>query len=303
MAALDPGAALARVAARGAMTAAVHPGPARFHAAHIERNAAPPARGSGRRGEMGKTGENTRPRRRGERKYDILSAAREAFSRKSYNEVTIALITSEVGIAKGTFYLYYHSKEDLFLEVIRDAAQRLRLALGAALEGLDDPLERVRVSVPVIFETCRREAGLYLAIFQRASFLDSEKLEEYNRLFEPLANDFQHTIEDGVRRGVFTTGNAEVLSHGVFGFLSSLIYRWLLLESAGGAPEGSFEEMAETVQRFFCFGLAGESFPRAGELGERRREMLERHLEEIRGLRQDLARMEGFLGTQLRGAP
>lgn len=243
--------------------------------------------------------EANRTRRRGERKEDILEVAREAFSRRGYNEVTLSLITREAGIARGTFYLYFHSKEELFLEVIRDAAQRLRRELGEVLAGVDDPLERVRISVPVIFESCRREAGLYLAIFQRAFSLDSERLEEYNALFEPLARDFQATIEDGVRRGLFRSGDPQVLSHGVFGFLSSLVHHWLLLESQGGAPPGYLEQMAETVGRFFAYGLAGEPFPKPGEASERVRALFRRQLEEIRDLRRELARLEEVLGGQV----
>ena len=240
-------------------------------------------------------GEKGESRRRGERRERILEAAREVFSRKGYNEVTVAHITSEVGIAKGTFYLYFPSKEGLFLEVIRDAVQRLRRAVGEAVAEVDDPLNKVRVSVPVIFDICRREAGLYLAIFQRSSFLESERREEYNALFEPLARDFQATIEEGVRRGVFKAGDPRVLSHGVFGFLASLIHQWLLLESAGGAPRGYLEEMSETVGRFFCFGLTGESFPRPGELSDCMRGMYHRQLEEIREVRRELVRLEKVL--------
>ena len=233
--------------------------------------------------------------RRGDRKEQILEAAREVFSHKGYNEVTVADITSGAGIAKGTLYLYFHGKEDLFLEVIRDAVHRLRLALGEAVGEVDDPLERVRVSVPVIFDFCRREAGLYLAIFQQASFLQSERQKEYNALYEPLAKDFQRTIEEGMRRGIFKAGDPEVISHGVFGFLASLIYQWLLLESADGAPEGYAEEMPDTTARFFCYGLVGEAIIGPGELSEGLRAQCRHQLQEIRDWQQELVRLEKIL--------
>jgi AcrR family transcriptional regulator len=233
--------------------------------------------------------------RREERRQSILEAARDIFSHKRYNEVTVALITSEVGIAKGTFYLYFHSKEDLFLEVIRDAGHRLRRAVADAVAGLDDPLEKVKASVPVLFDICRREASLYQAIFQQASFLESKRYDEYNALYEPIARDFQMVIEEGVRRGIFKVGNPRVLSHGVFGFLASVIHQWLLLEAGDGAPEGYLEEMSETVSRFFCFGLTGESFPQPGALNDRMRGVYRGQLEEVRLLRGELDRLEKTL--------
>ncbi|MDY6796541.1 MAG: TetR/AcrR family transcriptional regulator [Actinomycetota bacterium] len=239
------------------------------------------------------------PGRRGDRGEQLLRAAREVFSRKGYNEVTVADITAEAGLAKGTLYLYFQSKEELFLEVIRDAIQRLRHALGEAVGDVDDPLERVKVSVPFIFKFCHQEAGLYLAIFQQSSFLQSERHEEYKALYEPLARDFQMTIEEGVRRGVFRAGNPYLLSHGVHGFLASLIYQWLLLEKEGGAPPGYLEEMSETVSRFFYYGLVGESFPELGELSEGLRAQYRHQLEEIHEWQRELVRLEKILRSYI----
>lgn len=225
----------------------------------------------------------------------IIAAARVVFSRKGYNEVTVADITSEAGIAKGTLYLYFEGKEDLFLEVIRDAVQRLRLVLTEAVSEVDDPLERVRVSVPAILDFCREEAGLYLAIFQQSSFLDSDRQEEYSDLYEPLARDFERTIEEGVRRGDFKVEDPGIISHGVFGFLASLIYQWLLLEARGGAPGDYARKMSAAVSRFFRYGLMGESFPEPGELGEGLRSLYRRQLEEVRERQRDLVRLERLL--------
>lgn len=245
--------------------------------------------------EMVLTGEGGDSSHRGNRKGQILEAAREVFSQKGYSEVTVADIASRAGLAKGTLYLYFKGKEDLFMEVTRDAVRRLRLALGEAVGKVDDPIERVMVSVPVILDFCHREAGLYLAIFQRTSFLQSERQEEYNALYEPLAGDFQRTIEEGARRSIFKVEDARVISHGVFGFLASLIYQWLLLESAGGDYEGYAERIQEAIGRFFCYGLVGETFPAPGELGEELRARCRRQLEEIREWRRELQRLEKIL--------
>jgi AcrR family transcriptional regulator len=233
--------------------------------------------------------------RREERRRHILEVAREAFSNQGYNEVTVALITDRAGIAKGTFYLYFASKEDLFLEVIRDAVNRLRRTVADAVSGVDNPLEKIRVSVPVIFDICRREAGLYLVIFQQASFLESERYEEYNALYDPIAGDFQATIEEGMRSGVFTVGDPQIISHGVFGFLASLIHQWLLLESGGGAPDGHMHKMSETVSRFFNYGLVGGSFPLPGELSDDQRRLCRLQLLEVQRLMGELAAVEKAL--------
>jgi AcrR family transcriptional regulator len=229
------------------------------------------------------------------RRKEIIRTAREIFSQKGFAETRVTDITEKAGIAKGTLYLYFRSKEELFLAVIRDAAERLRHSVAEALHGVEDPLERVRISVPVIFDTCRREAALYLAIFQQSTFVDNEHAAEMQALYEPLAYDFQKTIEEGVEKGVFHVGDPQILSHGVFGFLASLIHRWLLMEASGKTPEGYVEKMTDTVSRFFCYGLVGTALPEPDEIGRELRKELGELLSRTRKLRSRLEEWEDLL--------
>jgi AcrR family transcriptional regulator len=225
---------------------------------------------------------------REERREHIVEKAREVFSRNRYNEVTVGAITAEAGIAKGTFYLYFDSKEELFVEVIRDAISRLRRAIADAVASVDDPMQKVQASVPVILDICGREAGLYMAIFQQAAFLESDRHEEYNALYEPLAKDFQATIEEGMKRGVFKPGNPAIISHGVFGFMASLIQQWLLLKASGGVPEGYLDQMSETIGNFFCYGLMGEKLAVLDEMRGSLQARYKRELEEVQERQRDL---------------
>ncbi len=125
--------------------------------------------------------------------------------------------------------------------------------------------------------------------------MESDRYEEYFALYDPIAKDFQRTIEEGIRRGVFKAGNPQILSHGVFGFLSSLIHQWLLLESKGGAPKGYLEEMSDTVSRFFSFGLTGESFPHPRALSDSQRGVYRSQLDEVHQLQGELKGLEETL--------
>lgn len=53
-----------------------------------------------------------------ERRNEILDAAARLFSNKGYNKCTINDILNEVGIAKGTFYYYFNSKEEVLDAII-----------------------------------------------------------------------------------------------------------------------------------------------------------------------------------------
>lgn len=237
--------------------------------------------------------------RRENKKELFIRVAREMLSRKGYHDVTIADITEEAGVGKGTFYLYFPNKEALFHEVIRDAIQRLRIALGRAVGGIDDPYTRVRESVPVIFNVCREEAGLYLVIFQETALVDKGYPESYRSFYAPLVRDFRRVIEEGVRRGIFHVRNPEVVSHGMIGLMASLIYQWLLLVSQGGVPESYQAEMAEAIADFICHGLAGKPLPGPEKVDAQTKSLYRRQLEELRARKLELESLEKTLRSLL----
>lgn len=77
-----------------------------------------------------------------ERKSEILDAAEKLFTTKGYGETTILDILNEIGIAKGTFYYYFKSKEEVMDAVIArivsaDAAAAQRIADDPGLPAID----------------------------------------------------------------------------------------------------------------------------------------------------------------------
>jgi Transcriptional regulator len=74
-------------------------------------------------------GEQEKEARRG----DILAHADELFKDKSFDEITMAELAAELGLAKGTLYLYFPSKEALFLELLKDRLARAFASLGESL--------------------------------------------------------------------------------------------------------------------------------------------------------------------------
>ncbi len=76
-----------------------------------------------------------------QRRGSILQAARAVFARQGYANTVVDDIASEAGIAKGTLYLYFPSKEKIYLAALLEEARRLdadsRAAMGAAATWRD----------------------------------------------------------------------------------------------------------------------------------------------------------------------
>src|SRR5579864_8386623 len=63
---------------------------------------------------------DTRRRRKAERPKEILEAAFEEFSRNGYAATTLDQVAERAGVTKGTIYVYFESKEHLFISMVRE---------------------------------------------------------------------------------------------------------------------------------------------------------------------------------------
>src|SRR5919112_3235760 len=95
---------------------------------------------------LGATGAAKTPRTpRGERTLrKILDAAREEFGERGFSDSSIVGITQRAGVALGTFYTYFDSKEALFNALVRDMSEQVRDSVGPALAGAMDALDGER---------------------------------------------------------------------------------------------------------------------------------------------------------------
>ena len=75
------------------------------------------------------------------RREEILNSAKKIFMKKGYGRATIDEIARESGVAKGTIYLYFKSKEDLFISLITE--QMRNIARIAEEVNQSDPIKRL----------------------------------------------------------------------------------------------------------------------------------------------------------------
>src|SRR3954447_22816455 len=79
-----------------------------------------------------------------ERKQQLVDAAAELFAANGYAATRIQDICRRAGVAKGLFYWYFPTKQELFAELVRSTRLRLRKAQAAAMDPDADPLTRIR---------------------------------------------------------------------------------------------------------------------------------------------------------------
>ena len=106
----------------------------------------------------------------------ILAAAAEIFAREGYRNTDLQDVADVLAIGKGSVYRRFPTKQDLFLATVDDGMRRLKECVDAAIEGVDDPLDRLARAVRAYLAFFDAEPRLAeLVILERAEFRDRKK--------------------------------------------------------------------------------------------------------------------------------
>src|SRR5215831_3331040 len=82
-----------------------------------------------------------------ERRRQLMDYATTRFAENGYHPTSVAEIVTGLGVGKGVFYWYFSSKEELFLEILREAQHDLRRTQQQAIEDEDDPVRRIALGI------------------------------------------------------------------------------------------------------------------------------------------------------------
>lgn len=114
--------------------------------------------------------------RRAERRQAIIEAAAPLFATHGYNDCDMECVAAALGIAKGTLYLYFPGKQDLFFACVdRSMLQMQQTVLGAS-QTSDEPFERIGRAVRAYLEFFEKHPHyIELLIQERAIFKDRKR--------------------------------------------------------------------------------------------------------------------------------
>lgn len=76
-----------------------------------------------------------------DKKAEIFSCAKELFSSKGFKDTNVSDITKMAGIATGTFYNYYTSKDKLFMEIYLEENMKLKKSIMESIDLETDPID------------------------------------------------------------------------------------------------------------------------------------------------------------------
>ena len=145
----------------------------------------------------------------------LLLAARDAFSERGWRRTTIAEIVARAETARGTFYLYFRNKEDVFSHVMDENCEELLRATGGHYPQ-DDRHAAVEAATRDYLAAFARRRGIWRAMLEAFGFsaeVERQWIELRERFVQRIALNLERGQTAGTVRGdVDTVATAEALA-------------------------------------------------------------------------------------------
>lgn len=125
----------------------------------------------------------------------IMDAALEIFAREGYQTAAISTIAREAGLANGTFYLYFKTKEDLILELGVTMASDINDKVSQAVGDIQEADLRVAKATQHYIRIVCEDMSWGLAFFKMYWFLPDVQ--------QKVASNLRADVEYGISQGVF----------------------------------------------------------------------------------------------------
>jgi AcrR family transcriptional regulator len=143
----------------------------------------------------------------------LLDSAEKEFGEKGYHAASVSSITTRANVGQGTFYLYFHSKEEIFSTLVREIGHALRKHTAEAMTKASPRIEAERAGLRAFFEFAHQHPGLY-RIVQESQFVDEAAFRDY---YERLAKGYTAGLKEAAARGELTAGDAETRAWSLMG--------------------------------------------------------------------------------------
>jgi AcrR family transcriptional regulator len=188
------------------------------------------------------------------RRAQVLRHAKRIFARKGYHRTNVADIVARAGIARGTFYLYFQNKKDLFEELLEQVVGELtirieRLKVGP---GHPDPVQQLRDNLGRVLAYVLAERELTDILLNHSTGFDRELDEKIQDFYDRIAALIQRSLDLGIQMNLVRKSNTRATSYAILGGIKEVI---------GMLSRSRATDTAEFVEEILDFGLRGVARP------------------------------------------
>jgi AcrR family transcriptional regulator len=204
-------------------------------------------------------GAGTRRRRavsnedKSKRRGEIMAASKKVFARNGFHATTISHIAKEAGLAYGSVYWYFDSKDELFHALMSAEGDALRTHIAAALAASGQRPEKdwepLRVTVQAVLEFFEADMAVTKLLLRDASALGDQFEKHLGSIYERFIDDIEKHMIVAQQLGTVISAPPRMLAFSLAALIGQLAHRRLTTDDGVTASE-----VADIVVSFLSTG-------------------------------------------------
>jgi AcrR family transcriptional regulator len=161
------------------------------------------------------------------RKSELLAAARSIFSRRGFHEATIDEIAREAGVAKGTVYLYFKSKQEIYLAALRDGIEALNRQMRDQAAGDGSAHDRLRKLIATKIEFFDANSDFFQVLQSELGRVE-KTIGDCKDLYFEQARIIEGVLQDGIKEGIVQKLNTRKTAFAVADLTKGIVIQRIL---------------------------------------------------------------------------
>jgi len=159
------------------------------------------------------------------RRAQVLRHAKRIFARKGYHRTNVADIIARAHIARGTFYLYFENKKDLFEELLQQVLSELagrihRLRVGPECPH---PVDQLRDNLRRVMSFVFAERELTDILLNHSVGFDRELDLKIRAFYEKVADAIQRSLDLGIEMKLVRDCDSRVAAYCILGGIKQMV--------------------------------------------------------------------------------
>ncbi len=192
-------------------------------------------------------------KRVGNKRERIIAAAAKLFGEKDYHDTTTAKIAESAGVAAGTIYIYFRSKEELLVAVFEEFLGRHMDRLREGVHREKTPRAKLMCLLTLGLELMQDNpdsARIFLSQLRQSTKMVTVVSKRSSRAYKDI---IEEVLSEGKRTGLCRNVNVPAVTNMLFGAYESLVLDWVAHECSY-----SLTDLSGELSDFVLHGICSE---------------------------------------------
>lgn len=158
-------------------------------------------------------------------KRKIFETSMKLFAEKGYDATSIEEITATVGVAKGTLYYHFSSKEEIFNFLVEEGMKLLQNSIDIKSAKFSNYIDKLKAIVLIQIKIVVKYEDLITILLSQFWGNESRNQKCKKHILEYI-NKIEKIVEAGIKAGQIKNGNPQAIASEIYGLIcSSLVYK------------------------------------------------------------------------------